>query len=495
MTDGGLGVLMLGRYGDIIQILPAARLAGSLRGQRTNLIVSKDFADVLDGVSYVTCRQYQGPYSQFKNAYRLARSMFSDVLAAQVYRPGDNYVPKTESYTRDSWANLFLEQYYDTEPLIFDRRDHNRELTLIRDTNLTDRSTFLWSGAGITSPFAQAAECRAALLESGTRILDISRIKARRVYDLLGLMDVAGGLITIDTAPLHLAAASGIRVAAFISTMPNLWCGSAPRCRCVASMRYPNARAEVALDFLRELAAQSASDRVLHVFPWHYMKDPDHARHRTARATWTSLYRAGVMRPMPYFDWFSPADNRSLKLPYVSEIFDWAAARATPGQVVLFSNSDVCFLPALVPSAAAAVNRFGCFYNKRVDVPDASKKPSPPFTLFAGADVFAFSAQWWHAHREKFPPDLYVGREGWDAVMKLLMQESGFNPPHSVFVTDLLSYHQQHVSAMSQHTGALLADAGNRNNRSVVYDWMCRMGYSRHLRSKPGHNDYLINEF
>ena len=65
--------------------------------------------------------------------------------------------------------------------------------------------------------------------------LDLAKIKAQRIYDLLGLYDNAAGMITTDTATLHLAAASNIPYVALIN---NGGAGSIPKGNCVLKVRY-----------------------------------------------------------------------------------------------------------------------------------------------------------------------------------------------------------------------------------------------------------------
>ena len=46
-------------------------------------------------------------------------------------------------------------------------------------------------------------------------MVSLASFKATRIYDLLGLYDIAAGLVSIDTATTHLAAASKVPLLAF----------------------------------------------------------------------------------------------------------------------------------------------------------------------------------------------------------------------------------------------------------------------------------------
>jgi ADP-heptose:LPS heptosyltransferase len=73
-------------------------------------------------------------------------------------------------------------------------------------------------------------------------IVNLAAIKAERLYDLLGLYDHAVGLVTSDTATLHLAAASKVP---YIALLNNGGAGSIPKGNCILSIRYSNFRNEL----------------------------------------------------------------------------------------------------------------------------------------------------------------------------------------------------------------------------------------------------------
>lgn len=49
-------------------------------------------------------------------------------------------------------------------------------------------------------------------------------------------------------------------------------------------------------------------------------------------------------------------------------------------------------------------------------------------TDYAGADLFFFRVRWWTRWRKSFP-DMLLGREAWDCVMRHLIEETNENKP------------------------------------------------------------------
>lgn len=66
-------------------------------------------------------------------------------------------------------------------------------------------------------------------------MLDLGKIRAHRIYDLLGFYDRAIGLITTDTATAHLAPASKVPTLWF--TVPG-WGKSVPRGNVALHVQY-----------------------------------------------------------------------------------------------------------------------------------------------------------------------------------------------------------------------------------------------------------------
>jgi len=226
-------ILSLGRYGDIISQLPVA-YASHLSGGRDTFIVSSEFADLFDGVGYCDKRTYSGNRVDLPHAISICQGL-PDLRVAQVDRNPDtqrlevNYA--LEGYRLGGFRNLWRKSQ-----LVFDRRDEGRERSLIAST-IKSNPFILVNAKGESSPFNSGELLieKLKLRFPSHQIVDLSKVRGERIYDLLGLMDRAACLVTIDTATLWLANAAKCPVIALVN---NGWRGSPPPTSATSTFRY-----------------------------------------------------------------------------------------------------------------------------------------------------------------------------------------------------------------------------------------------------------------
>jgi hypothetical protein len=127
-----------------------------------------------------------------------------------------------------------------TTPLTFDRRDSQREQRLLDFYGRIKKPMLLVNFTGHSSPFGPVPEIMRELerFRNQIHIVDLGRVAAEKIYDLLGLYDKAIGMITSDTATLHLAAASKIP---YIAYTVNGWCSSTPKGNVAVEIKYNDA--------------------------------------------------------------------------------------------------------------------------------------------------------------------------------------------------------------------------------------------------------------
>jgi hypothetical protein len=229
--------IQLGRFGDIILLLPALRYLYRCTGKKPRLIVAKDYASVLEGVSYVEpiplpIHWYMG----MPKAREYAQQHFGGATVLQCY--GHNW-----GVNLKKWPNFMvsmidrtgvpLDLFYQL-PLVFDLRHPGREASVIPKLN---RPYILINTVGVSSPFPHGPKIHSVLrhLQDRVALIDMSKIRCHRIYDLLGPMDHAVGLITTDTATLHLA--HGCKQP-YIALTVDGWCSSTPRGRCDLEVKY-----------------------------------------------------------------------------------------------------------------------------------------------------------------------------------------------------------------------------------------------------------------
>lgn len=237
--------IQLGRSGDILNVLPFLR-QDALKGERHALMVASEFAPLLDGVSYVEPVIYEGPYHEIDKAAVKAEGLGRPWLCTQVngptelvreytYAPAGQETARCSSYQKESWKVAGrLKEWDRCWPLIFDRRDKAREKLLLGQVlgkpKKHPKPIILLATGGTSSPFKHR-ELLHELLNGkygkSHRIVDISAVRAHRLYDLLALYERAYCLVATDSAPLHLArAVPTLPVIALANDQPILWNGS-----------------------------------------------------------------------------------------------------------------------------------------------------------------------------------------------------------------------------------------------------------------------------
>ena len=223
----------LGKSGDVIQLLPAARYWAAQEGRPVDWIIDGHYAPILDGVSYAEARVFDtGSFRNVNEARRWAARMgYRNPLVTQ--GGGHNWrQPRiSDSYALDARIRCGVPDEVWQHPVVFDQRDPEREARLVAEHRKTDRPLVLVAPQGESSPFVGSnhltQEVRTVV--PNAEVIDLRTVKGERVYDLLALYDRAACLVTVDTCHLHLAAACPrLPVVALISDRGALWAGTIP---------------------------------------------------------------------------------------------------------------------------------------------------------------------------------------------------------------------------------------------------------------------------
>jgi len=262
--------IILGRYGDIIQLCPAFQAVHDRTGLKPIVIVSTEYQTVLDGASYVQPFPVHWNWWQgVPNSRRLAEEQFGGGLVCQWWHDSPDRIALIEqansggivlqshglewgvdinrwpNYGTSMWDRAgFSREEMMGLPLVFDKRDAHREALLVKQHTHPNpamrRPMLLVNFTGHSSPFAPMPEVMRVVDEFKGRfnVVDLGRIRAQRIYDLLGLYDAAVGMITTDTATLHLAAAGNIP---YIAYTVDGWTSSVPKGKCVVEIKYNDA--------------------------------------------------------------------------------------------------------------------------------------------------------------------------------------------------------------------------------------------------------------
>ncbi len=245
--------ILPGRFGDIIQCLPAFHEIFWQTGQRPIVIVSEEYASVFDGVGYV--EPVVVPFHWSEGIPKM-RALYKDATVVQWWNTDDPVPPeyrgnasltcRGKTWRIDikrwpSYGHSMMERLgfpdvniWRDMPMVFTQRDYDREDRLIPKHS---KPLLIYNFTGISSPFGYLDAMWPILqeLRKDFHLVDLGKIKAHRIYDLLGLYDAAVGLLTCDTATLHLAMASTVP---YLAWTQNGWLGSVPRGNCVLQIPY-----------------------------------------------------------------------------------------------------------------------------------------------------------------------------------------------------------------------------------------------------------------
>lgn len=255
----------MGKLGDEMILLPGLKHIYDETGVKPVVVVGREFASIFEGVSYaiadpvmlswyqeveLACNYAHSKYGHFicpkwwdNKALPPPPPPLNSRLTTIQFMGRDIVLAESswESYQVSQWESAgFTRQQMVEWPLVFDRRSAVREAELRKQFFRTKKPKLLLaiSGPG-TSPFPAVPEIMQVInqFRGDFEIIDLSRMMATRIYDLLGLYDHAAGLIVNDSAPLHLASASQVPYVAFVN---NGGSGSIPKGNCVFSVRYQN---------------------------------------------------------------------------------------------------------------------------------------------------------------------------------------------------------------------------------------------------------------
>ena len=459
--------IQLGRLGDVLNILPLLHHV-STQGRRPVLMVHQEFASVTEGLPYCDVEVIsEGSWTELDSAMELAKEKYSEVHVCQIHGTHQN-ARKAPSFAIDAWARAGYWGDFGKHPLVL-ARSKEREARLLASVN--PQSPFILVGRnGTSSPFAYGEELLTLARARCAHVIDLSAIRAENFVDLLALYERADMLLTTDTATLHLAEASAVPTVALIADSPTRWHGSAPKGNVVLTVRYGEFMArrgeiDAALQFNR---ISSPSRTVFHVYQDFPGEGDTARRNALARQTWEREGRGWFDLPAKDFtrDATSVGDTRAL--PFIKDVIEHgyqnASALSEDKAFILLTNNDTC----LTPGFAHHLQRLDgeAYFSHRRDFARLDR----PLThneienghWYPGSDLFVFTPQWWEAHRDEMP-DMILGAEGWDKILRELIKLTGGGEIHGC------CYHERHESAWERN-------GARENAPSNVY--------SRHLAKK-----------
>jgi hypothetical protein len=442
--------VQLGRLGDILNVLPLAKYHYDQTGRKPLFMAAVEFASVLEGISYIDPLLYYGPWETIHLAVFEARKLTEDIVICQIHGYGLQNNRETTSFARESWRQAGAEIPWGSVPLVFDRRDKEREQLLIQSVmsefGKDPRPLVLFAGKGNSSPFPWEVETLEKVRKelSGTHnVVDLGNVKAERFYDLLGLYEMASCLICIDSAHQHLAAAvPKLRVVALRTREPNEWHGSPWRPQHVLSLYYDESLPHWYRICLAAEGCELRShvpSRIIHVWAdWrgeNSFGKENLRRIRVAQSSWRTEYETGVWDPHEVKQSDCRRDGTWIGDPhsvqFCHDIIMEAVKRSqSDTDIIALTNSDIGFTPGLTGKIMETLFRCPAAYTHRRDFSSAITNPfvseaeTGAGEFYPGTDAFFFTVEWWKKYAGEYA-DFLMGREHWDEVLRQLVKYHG----------------------------------------------------------------------
>lgn len=385
-------LIQLGRFGDIINVLPLAYSLSKKVG-RVSWLVGKEHASILEGASYVQPIIWNGGQDTLPQAIQQYRGANPIVTQAWL-NPDKRHL--TDSFALEQWRYAGLLDEYGAYPLIFDRQNEARA-HMLRDRVLANRRhdvpLILACVDGISGPFKSGPTLLAMLRGLDADVVDLRDVRAERIYDLLPLFNAADCLVTIDTASLHLSRAATCPVVALLN---DGWIGtSVPPPQTVASFRYREVNEDLeAVIAAAEKVITAKLDKfvlVANVFG-------QTERHLKARENWPHKQ---VIAKKSWGRNAKKAIGNDRALPFLKDLLQ--AGLDSDAACIVWTNDDCAFSPNAFYQIQkhSAVFDFGC----------VRRDPS-----HCGREAFFFKADWLRHHIADMP-DVIVGTEKFDHVI------------------------------------------------------------------------------
>ena len=516
MSKNDVCIVQLGRFGDCVNILPVAQHIARTYGA-PHWMISREFASLLEGVSYVIPHVVDLTNDQLGAAVELARKTYGHVLVTQIWGKDWHQEKLCQSYNMESWrAAGFMGQFRNQSwRPVFDNRDRERERAVVEKVRGESGGKPLIlanTTHSTSSPIRRGAEIFHNLHKwfgDTHHIVDMGTMKLARIYDALGLMEEAQLLVSIDTALIHLAAACDVPTVALVNPEP--WLGTIPRINGTARITYREALEEPAKlerALRRAIASKRLSDtfangnsqfpaiietkaptrNLFHCFEVHKEPNPvEQNRKGIAQQSWRALYEKGVT-PVPYRDYARSAHiiGEPRKLPFLKDCL-WEALRVSePDDIIFFTNDDCWLHPSLADELRYHVSVYDCCCSQRCEF---KGKPFPPATLppsaFAeagerhmGRDLFAFTHRWLREMWTEIP-DYILGCSEFDlglaAMIRLYfgIKSDRVNMEECIFPAELprgYVSHQWHPPHWNT-AGYVNSSPGQIHNRRLFKEW------------------------
>ena len=245
MTPGAY--VILGKSGDILSTLPILFRHYRKTHKQPVVVTSQEYMPLFDRIPFVQTVDLNSEWSDLTAAMKFAKSRFNHVCCLATYGKDYPVEQRTSSFQLEQYERAGLLKEWDSLPFAGLSKSDPIEFK---------QPTILFADASMSSPFLQKEDLHKLLIESFPKhqIVRLSMIKLPHLVDFVAWYDAAEAVVTIETAHLHLTAATKTPVVALATDLPSRWHGSAWSKRFAFYCRYSefdNRKAEL-VDRLKE---------------------------------------------------------------------------------------------------------------------------------------------------------------------------------------------------------------------------------------------------
>lgn len=221
-----------------------------------------------------------------------------------------------------------------------------------------------------------------------------------------------------------------------------------------------------------------------------------------AMHSWKFHFDSGDMLDFPVRISDLPRTSKDIgdtkAMPFINDIISWGMKFAQPEDVVVYINRDVSLTTKAPARLLESLNKNGgasVAFRRNIANPEPGRyyhtvKNYPPD---GGFDVFAFTPHWWKQHGKRLP-DMFIGREAYDACLRNLVEEVAtgktvsklrddyWNNPH---YCDDVCWHTEHASYWQENKLTSPSQVANRTAALEFFSKRGNSGMVNYLTSKP----------
>jgi hypothetical protein len=160
--------------------------------------------------------------------------------------------------------------------------------------------------------------------------------------------------------------------------------------------------------------------------------------------------------------------DTQLHTPTINSLVEETCNKINNEDIIVYTNGDIILCDNFYVELKKEFNT--CGWSHRINIGDELNiyPRRINYDLYPGADLFAFTKNWWLQNKE-FIPTLLIGYEAWDTVFMHRMKFTGGKEIKG------LSYHINHQSHWEQPQNRH-SDNGQIFNRNAAKDYLIRAG-------------------